>query len=826
MDSGSVCTIVNKSLADTVVFECNESYWVQSPEIHDLKNISNDIIKIVGVINTSIKCNDWIATGVDVTVVEDGHRPIIGRDLFPKLGFSVIQLKQVANIDQNQCPIKRQISFDFPDLITRVGKSLKHSVKSTFHDEFTHQKGRRVPINLQPLVNIELKKLLDEKHIIKLNSCSDKNFISPIVITVITDKTVKLALDSKILNKSIHKNEYQMPNIDNLIDTIQQNLNTSASQETAYFSTLDLKYAYSQLKLDPETAKHSNFNFISGERTGTYRFITGFYGLTDMPAAFQKVMDYTLVGLQNTYCFLDDIIVVSRGSKDDHLKLVYNCLKKLDEDNLRINIPKCHFAKTEIEWLGHKFSQSGIAPLESKTAAIASLPAPKNLKQLRSFLGSVHYLAKFIPNLSQLCHPLRLLLKKNTKFIWNTEHDTHFQAIKDKVANTLENTHYNSHLETRIKCDASRAGLGAALEQRSPSGWHTVAFASRLLNSNEERYSINELELLGVVWSVEYFKYYLFGKSLTIITDHRALLSIMKEHRSNKSYNSRLTRWIDRLLPFDFNIEHIPGAKMGLVDYISRQPNQKAKVTNKYDEEFAVATITRICDAIAAIYVNTTPQTCQSQHFNSVPPTNSTHASHPRLTNNSQLLSAINRNTTQLLLENSANAAQFQSLSTSNTKPVQIQSHFNCPSYTSHILSISNHKMSSSASNPQTPPTHSRVTFQSTSNSNTTRSSNDGQTSPNLELSKEEVFENNLTQLFTKGFLAVLSSKDAVLKEVRDCVLQNDPGRCKEVNPYLFSYWRDLLVRSGCVCVDERVAIPHSIQDAVLESLHLTHPGS
>ena len=86
------------------------------------------------------------------------------------------------------------------------------------------------------------------------------------------------------------------------------------------------------------------------------------------------------------------------------------------------------------------------------------------------------------------------------------------------------------------------------------------------------------------MWSVEYFKFYFFGKSVTIITDHRTLLSIMKEHRSNKSYNSRLTRLVDRLLPFDFNIEHITGAKMGLVDYISRQPNRKAKVTDKYDE--------------------------------------------------------------------------------------------------------------------------------------------------------------------------------------------------------------------------------------------------
>ena len=146
------------------------------------------------------------------------------------------------------------------------------------------------------------------------------------------------------------------------------------------------------------------------------------------------------------------------------------------------------------------------------------------------------------------------MLERNTKFAWNDELETQFKSIKNKVAIATENTHYNPHLETRIKCEASRAGLGAALEQRSPTGWHTVAFASRFLNSNEERYSVNDLDLLGVVWSVKYFKNQLYGKSFKIITDHRALLSIMKEHRSNKSYNSRSTRWVDRLLPFDFNI--------------------------------------------------------------------------------------------------------------------------------------------------------------------------------------------------------------------------------------------------------------------------------
>ena len=181
----------------------------------------------------------------------------------------------------------------------------------------------------------------------------------------------------------------------------------------------------------------------------------------------------------------------------------------------------------------------------------------------------------------------------------------------------------------------------------------------------------------------------------------------MKEHRSNKSYNSRLTRWLDRFLPFDFNIEHIPGAKMGLVDYVSRQTNKEAKVINKYDEEFAVATITRIRDAIAAIYVNTKKQTCQSQHFCSVNRTYSTRASHPHPTNNSNLLSAINRNTTQLLLKNSADAAQIHFNSNSNSHSSQIQPLFKVNAKSTHIHSISQFNLTSPKSNPQTPPTHS-----------------------------------------------------------------------------------------------------------------------
>ena len=202
-----------------------------------------------------------------------------------------------------------------------------------------------------------------------------------------------------------------MPNINLLIQTISQTLST-VPQEPAYFTSLDLQYAYSQLKLHSDTARHCNFNLLSGDMTGTYCFKTGFYGLTDMPAEYQKAIDCTLAGLYNTFCFLDDIFIVNRGRIEQHLDLVRKCLIELDQEKLRINLAKGHFAKDEIEWLGHSITQAGITPLSIKTDAIKKLSSPSNLKKIRSPMGSVHHLGKSIPNLSQLCFPLRPLLKK------------------------------------------------------------------------------------------------------------------------------------------------------------------------------------------------------------------------------------------------------------------------------------------------------------------------------------------------------------------------------------------------------------------------------
>ena len=152
---------------------------------------------------------------------------------------------------------------------------------------------------------------------------------------------------------------------------------------TSYFSKIDLKYAYSQIPLHKDTQKHCKFNILGGNATGTYRFINGFYGLTDMPATFQKAIDYTLNNINSAHAFLDDIIIITKGSLDNHEKQIMKVLSRLDNENLAISLHRCEFAQTEIIWLGYRISPNGIIPTEKKTDSISEMDTPHTLKQLR-----------------------------------------------------------------------------------------------------------------------------------------------------------------------------------------------------------------------------------------------------------------------------------------------------------------------------------------------------------------------------------------------------------------------------------------------------------
>ena len=563
VDSGSSNSLITERMAREIEDQDKNSWWSRKTYPTNLRSFTNTPIKNKGTMYCDVQCNGWNARRADLIVIPNNHRALIGRDLFQGLGIQINQQsspnsegKNVALIEiRSSKNLKQEIAKHFPGLIKRIGRSINHTVKSKFKTNFTpvHQRGRRVPIHLQKQVEEELKKLQDNGNIIKLDKCSDKNFISPMVITVKRDKTIKLAMDSKIINKAIHKNKFQMQNIDCLMDNIAQSISESSHEGEVLFSAIDLRYAYSQPPLDEAKAKQFNFDIVGGQATGTYRFITGFYGLMDMPAEFQKAIDNTLKSFKDTYGFLDDIIIVSGGGIKCHKEKVFKCLQNLDRENLSLNLEKCNFAKNEIDWLGFAINQNGIKPLVSKTEAIQNLKAPNICKQLNSFLGSVHHLKKFVPNLAIQCRVFRDLKKKDNKYHWEQKHQIAFESIKLHIKNIRENTHYDSTRKTRVRTYATRSGLGAVREHESNKEWETIAHASRFLNKAEEKYSINELELLGVVWALEHFKHYLYGQSFTVQTDHRALLSLLKD-KSTKAHQSRLTCWCDILIPFHFQI--------------------------------------------------------------------------------------------------------------------------------------------------------------------------------------------------------------------------------------------------------------------------------
>ena len=148
----------------------------------------------------------------------------------------------------------------------------------------------------------------------------------------------------------------------------------------------------------------------AGSFTGYYRFLKGFYGLADIPTIFQEKIVQTL---ENKHpAWLDDVIVVTKGPKEEHMKELIDVLTKLENAGYRLSETKFEFFKTETKWIGHRIDQAGIRPLQDKLLAIKKLKQPNNEKKLKSFLGAIQYLSKYIDNLSAQTDGLRELLKK------------------------------------------------------------------------------------------------------------------------------------------------------------------------------------------------------------------------------------------------------------------------------------------------------------------------------------------------------------------------------------------------------------------------------
>ena len=258
-----------------------------------------------------------------------------------------------------------------------------------------------------------------------------------------------------------------MPNMEELISRISIKIADGEADEI-WISKFDLDFAYSQIPLSKNAMDLCIFAITGGNFTRCYGFLKGFYGLADIPTIFQEKIDKTL---ENKHpAWLDDILVVTKETKEQYKRELRDILSKLENAGYRLSENKTQFFKSEIEWVGHKIDQNRIRPLHDKLKAIQELKESKNEKKLKSFLGAIQYLSKYIKNLSAQTDLLRQLLKKNNKWIWTPEHSPAFTQLKNKITEIQCLAHYSPNITNTIIKDASTNGLGATLWQEQQNG--------------------------------------------------------------------------------------------------------------------------------------------------------------------------------------------------------------------------------------------------------------------------------------------------------------------------------------------------------------------
>ncbi|XP_055916502.1 uncharacterized protein K02A2.6-like [Eupeodes corollae] len=414
---------------------------------------------------------------------------------------------------------------------------------------------REVPFALREKVEKELDELENDGIISKVNT---SDWGSPLVIIPKPDGKVRLCVDYKVgVNPQLETAHYPIKRIDELLNQLRN---------SKYFCRLDLYKAYLHVLVDEESKQVQT---ISTHR-GTYRMNRLSFGIKTAPSEFNRILDQILQGLEGTLSYFDDIIIHGATVTECKERLI-NCFEKLQKYDLHVNKNKCEFFKTEIRYLGYVIRKNEILKSPDKVQAIKDMSRPKNSDEVRAFLGMITYYSKFIPDLSTITFPLRQLPQKNYKFKWSKSCELAFIKLKEEIMSNRVLTPYDPQLQTTLACDASPVGIAAVLSQIDEGVERPIAFISRSLTLSEQNYSQLDREALAIVFAIDKFYMYLYGREFILITDNKPLTRIFHQHSKIPAMtSSRLLRYASFLQGFNYKIQHKKAEEHLHVDCLSR----------------------------------------------------------------------------------------------------------------------------------------------------------------------------------------------------------------------------------------------------------------
>ena len=302
------------------------------------------------------------------------------------------------------------------------------------------------PVELQELM-VQIQVLLGKGFI----RPSTSPWGAPVLFAKKKDKTLRLCIDYRQLNRVTIKNRYPLPRIDDLFDQLRG--------ERVY-SKIDLRTGYHQLRVREADIPKTAFR----TRYGHFEFTVMPFGLTNAPAAFMGLMNRVFQPYLDQFVvvFVDDILIYSQLGVDheDHLRIV---LKLLRDHQLYAKFSKCEFWLVEVGFLGHVVSASGMSVDPRKVEAVMSWERPKSVFEIRSFLGLVGYYRRFIEDLSRLAAPMTRLTRKEVKFVWDDSCERAFQELKRRLTSDSILIVLERGQRYTVYCDASKDGLGCLL---------------------------------------------------------------------------------------------------------------------------------------------------------------------------------------------------------------------------------------------------------------------------------------------------------------------------------------------------------------------------
>lgn len=384
---------------------------------------------------------------------------------------------------------------------------------------------------------------------------STSAWASPLVMVRKKTGDVRVCVDYRKLNERTIKDAYPLPRINMCLDCLAS---------SKIFSTIDLQNAYMQLEVAEED-RHKTA-FIS--KYGLFEYSVLPFGVCNGPSTFQRCVELIFRGLQweILLVYLDDIIVMGQNF-EDHMRHLDTVFGKLFSHKLKMKPSKCELFQPEVLFLGHIVGQNGLRPNPKTIEAVLSWKEPGNVREIRQYLGLCSYYRQYIEGFSHIAAPLTKLTKKNAKYVWSNDCQVAFDTLKQKLCSAPILAYPKPGLKYILDCDASDVGIGGVLSQVQNGKERVIAYASKRLTPQQEKYSVTRRELLAVIVFMDYFRHYLLGQRFLLRTDHGSLRWIF----DFKDPKGQVARWLEVISQYDFDIEHRPGTKHLNADALSRK---------------------------------------------------------------------------------------------------------------------------------------------------------------------------------------------------------------------------------------------------------------